>query len=384
METNKKLLKVSINILLYSTLLFFFVYFFMQDQMSAYIKKRTTVTKHGEEAKELEYPTVTICLNPYTKLSVSKQFGYKSTHDKLGMDFPNLTLHERYDELTYQLNRDFFLHNYYGEKIQIGVNSIKEFINEDTLRIIEVQRLRTFLRGTCYKLEPKFEVLYVPFRLRFRVTLNSSLPTSDMPKSVSLIFTSNKSWIGIPEEMWPQSKPVSQNVDFIKERTNVYVNANEKYFEEGIEDHHECVKNYYLKRNCSYLCSTFGAVSGLPPCLRPEQHRCMWNDWKSGNGKSLYNCYKSKKVTSYKLDTIEDPPHTDLNATSTDIYIGIFSMYKTIEEEVPILTLPDLIGSIGGSLGLFFGFSISATLFYCGDLFFYLSHTYRECRSGIR
>ena len=148
METNKKLLKISINILLYSTLLFFFVYFFMQDQMSAYIKKRTTVTKHGEEAKELEYPTVTICLNPYTKLSVNKKFAYKSTNDKLSMNFPNLTLHERYDELTYQLNQDFFLENYYGEKIQIGVNSIKEFINEDTLRIIEVQHLKTFLRGT--------------------------------------------------------------------------------------------------------------------------------------------------------------------------------------------------------------------------------------------
>ena len=101
METNKKLLKISINILFYSTLLFFFVYFFMKDQMSAYIKKRTTVTKHGEEAKELEYPTVTICLNPYTKLSVNKKFAYKSTNDKLSMNFPNLTLHERYDELTY-------------------------------------------------------------------------------------------------------------------------------------------------------------------------------------------------------------------------------------------------------------------------------------------
>ena len=253
------------------------------------------------------------------------------------------------------------------EKIQIGVNSIKEFINEDTLRIIEVQRLRTFLRGTCYKLEPKFEVLYVPFRLRFRVTLNSSLPTSDMPQSVNLIFTSNKSWIGIPEETFPQSKPVYQAIDFSKERTNIYVYVNEKHFEEGVEDHHDCVKDYYMNRNCSYICSTFGAVSGLPPCLRPEQHKCMWNDWKSGNVTSLYNCFKSKKVTSYKLDTIEDPPHTDLNTTSTDIYIGIFSMYKTIEEEVPILTLPDLIGSIGGSLGLFLD-SLFLLLYFTAEI----------------
>ena len=91
----------------------------MKYQMSAYIKKRTTVTKYGEEAKEVEYPTVTICLNPYTKLSVNKKFGYKSyksTSDKYNRDFPNLTLNERFDDLTYQLNQDFYLENYYGEK----------------------------------------------------------------------------------------------------------------------------------------------------------------------------------------------------------------------------------------------------------------------------
>ena len=152
-----------------------------------------------------------------------------------------------------------------------------------------------------------------------------------------------------------------QNVDLSKDRTNVYVDVNEKYFEEGVDDHHECLKDYYLKRNCTYTCITFG-VSGLPPCLKPEQHACMWNDYREGEVKPFYDCHKSKKVTSYKLETNEDPLHSDMNTTATDFSIVIFSMYKQIEEEVPILTMPDLIGSIGGSLGLFFGFSISFQL----------------------
>ena len=39
----------------------------------------------------------------------------------------------------------------------------------------------------------------------------------------------------------------------------------------------------------------------------------------------------------------------------------------TFHEEVEILTLQDLIGSVGGSLGMFFGFSISATILYYID-----------------
>ena len=52
----------------------------------------------------------------------------------------------------------------------------------------------------------------------------------------------------------------------------------------------------------------------------------------------------------------------DKNTLKTDVYIGITSMQK---EEVFVLTLQDLIGSVGGSLGLFFGFSFSAVFFHC-------------------
>ena len=40
-------------------------------------------------------------------------------------------------------------------------------------------------------------------------------------------------------------------------------------------------------------------------------------------------------------------------------------MEEEVEEEVPLLTTEDFIGSIGGSLGMFFGFSLSASLFFC-------------------
>ena len=50
------------------------------------------------------------------------------------------------------------------------------------------------------------------------------------------------------------------------------------------------------------------------------------------------------------------------NDTIFDFHIP--SMTKEIKEEIDIITLSDLIGSVGGSLGMFFGFSMLASAFY--------------------
>ena len=50
------------------------------------------------------------------------------------------------------------------------------------------------------------------------------------------------------------------------------------------------------------------------------------------------------------------------NDTILDFFIS--SLTKEIKEEIDIITLSDLIGSVGGSLGMFFGFSMSASAFY--------------------
>ena len=42
-------------------------------------------------------------------------------------------------------------------------------------------------------------------------------------------------------------------------------------------------------------------------------------------------------------------------------------MEKEVQVEVKLLTTEDFIGSVGGSLGMFFGFSIYATFLYCID-----------------
>jgi len=62
---------------------------------------------------------------------------------------------------------------------------------------------------------------------------------------------------------------------------------------------------------------------------------------------------------------VENAYHKDRNTLETGVYIGIATLKKVIKEEVFLLNWQYLIGSVGGSLGLFFWFSFSATIVTC-------------------
>ena len=61
---------------------------------------------------------------------------------------------------------------------------------------------------------------------------------------------------------------------------------------------------------------------------------------------------KDSKVQTYTEDE------------SSKIWIELWSMQQEIEEEVDVITIAELIGSLGGSLGLFFGFSMFASIIF--------------------
>ena len=46
------------------------------------------------------------------------------------------------------------------------------------------------------------------------------------------------------------------------------------------------------------------------------------------------------------------------------LMIGIWQMSKEVKEEIFVITTQGMIGSVGGSLGMFFGFSFSAFVLY--------------------
>ena len=87
------------------------------------VKSRTTITSRMlENSPDIEFPTLTLCLLLPTKLSVTKSYGFQNDNKKFYAEIPNLTFHQRLDELTSQLKSYFEIRSFYGEdKMKIGL-----------------------------------------------------------------------------------------------------------------------------------------------------------------------------------------------------------------------------------------------------------------------
>ena len=364
MYPKKGLSKLLLKIVLYFALFGCFVYFFMKDQLVAFYKGRTTITKRVESVKSLEFPTITICFDPATKLSVSKKYGFKTINDKFNVDIDNLTMHDIFDEVTYQMGSDYVIKNYNGPDIKLGLNQFNDYLNSQKLSFF-VEPIRTYNSGTCIKLEPRFEMTSAPQQIRLSIELNID---NDLPESILIILTSNISWIGLIDNVWPQFKPLKEKVDLFKEYTHLMIEAEEENFHSGHDNPGECLKNLFQNQNCSYTCNIL-SYPGLPPCQSVQQFKCIFNGIWSND--AYYECYNLREATMYSLNSrVENPYHEDKTNLKTDVYIGVNIMQKVIKEEVSVLTLQDLIGSVGGSLGLFFGFSFYSVIFACLNRFF--------------
>ena len=328
--------------------------------MSTFMKGRTTITQRVESVNSLEFPTITICIDPATKLSVAKKYGFESHNDKFYKDVPNKTLPEIFDEITYGLDQDFNLFNYNGQKINLGLNEIDAYFSSAKMQF-QVDTIKTYNSGACIKLEPRSEMTSLSYRFRLSIQLSPTIDTEDSIDSILFIFTSNMSWINFPENSWPQYKPLKVRVNVIKEYTHLVLQKEEEYFMDGKGSSAACLKTLIESQNCSHSCWTT-TVPGVPYCKTAQEHICQFE--RIWGTQEYLDCYRTKKATYYSLiDRVENPYHKDKNTMKTDVYIGVKSMKKVIKEEVLVLTLQDLIGSVGGSLGLFFGFSFSAVLF---------------------
>ena len=171
----QEIVRYILKVLSFIILLVLFVYFFLKDQMMSFVKSRTTITSRMlENSPDIEFPTLTFCLLPATKLSVTKNYGFQNDNEKFYKEIPNSTLHQRLDELTYQLNRDFEIRSFYGEdKMEIGLQNIQE--KETKIEFpFDLRPIRTYSHGTCYQLIPQFNVEDAPLRIKLRITLTAA------------------------------------------------------------------------------------------------------------------------------------------------------------------------------------------------------------------
>ena len=320
--------------------------------MGDYIAGRTTTTSRLEQVKESEFPTITICMDPPLKPSVSSKYGLKWVWDvfkKKGVpNNPNTTWLEKLETMSYMMDKDFSIKILTKEEslINLKVGKNKRFVVEPVVTII---------KGICYKMEPKFKVTnqYIP-DLTFQIQFKMTDEDSNRPSHFVMYFTSPDATLNIATEVWPQYLPGTVKFPSNSSRYSVinYDRTIQYNFKTGVRNSSECIAKVSEESQCK--CSY---TSSLPLCNSYKDFECLW-----GRNKVWQKCLLQKHPVAYLPKLYEYTAYDNNFSTAGTFTIVPTTDIKQIIDEIDIITLSGLIGSIGGSLGMFFGFSLTPYL----------------------
>ena len=363
MTPNK--VKAIVKAILFLVLVILFLVFYFIHQAEEFMKGSTTFTSRNEKVLEFIMPSLVLCFDPPFKASI---FGNKSKNIN-GLlnsnDVPNESFNEFFENATYKLERDFdikmsFLDETF-KRIHEGTNNINNIQ-------INVSAIKTISYGSCQllesdtKLNPNHGVkiqVFATTMMNPDEGMVERIPEPDIPKSLKVYLMSKESWFGVVGDSWPYLKPTEVNFNF-NTSTSFWINLDvtQLTFKEGYSSIPDCMQKIASKFNCSSMCAPFflSFLKTWPPCQTLDETKCMTDAWTHSFYPQYKNCLKPQKTTIYKTNVVNLEDSFQPRG-SVEISLTFSSDEMEVKEETLMIGLSSFIGSIGGSLGLFLGFS---------------------------
>ena len=346
----KKYRKLIIECILYIILLICFIKLYLIDEILNFTKGSTTLSSQTEKVEFLEAPYITLCFQPPFKPSMLQKHGlpehtkhFKDLYKALeGMDM------ELYKNFGYNYENDFDI-------------KIVKFTNGSRLTgqfDFESEKVITFRNGLCHLIKYNVNVSTTNDKIRLRFSYKGH--NSDTPESANILLSSPNGWHGIVVDDWPFFDPTILKIPIEKPQEQdwtIKVSQTDYHYMTGIEDFEQCLLEKITRNSeCATKCYPFmfNFLSNYPLCGSKE-FDCMY-DLLVLRRKYRYECLQAKKNIQYKAH-IYPTMKWKANESSISFWLYFDKGTKDIKEEVLIVTTGSFIGSVGGSLGLFLGFS---------------------------
>ena len=361
-QYSSAILKVSI----YVTLFLAFVIFYLYDQITQFIKGSTTFTTTFIKTENLPLPVLLVCI-PGVKQSAIDKYGY-STALEIIYDENEEYKTANKTPLEMVMEQSLIL----GQDVDISISFFLGTSYHLNLGLSEDQKLETkqvfSTSGICYLIETKYPIQHFTESTWFSLTLKAKnatfaeiLSEQSLHNNIQIFITSNDTWQGFYLYSW-QYFDVPNVMIPIDTGIQSFVEINPRMinFRNGVDDVKKCINDLIGKINCSHLCYpvAYNQIGDLPDCKSYQDMMCMINN---GYFNPYFDvnfglCLRPANAMVFKSKVIITRPSKKF---SDEIFLWF--KYSTdqleINEEVPILGVTTLIGSVGGSLGLFLGFS---------------------------
>ena len=363
-------------------LVIFFFLFFIQV-FEQYSEKLTNTAKITERAETVALPTFSICTGWKESVMEKYNFGTINFIMPPGNDtnLPiNATVKNVFADTTYKLSEDFYISISSDlskpKPLKVGRNEIKE---GGIIRSFQVKGNPSNYYGMCYVIIPD-QILLRPFHDTLTISITRNLTDGAKDDEISKLFiqiSSNDTFNTI------NSKTVRQLNDVIEQElvsNDHYMSID--YTEESTEFIKDCSKISFYKCwaeqiaetkefNCTKKCvpvilrSIMENVDhDIPECLDNSEEYCMlglegYKKVQILKSTCLKQCHVI--VPRLNINKVKAKPIYKQGQVQLDIYF-LVSPETISYKEYLIYDGVGMFGSIGGSLGLFVGFSIFDSL----------------------
>ena len=363
-----------------TVLLIIFALFYLKDALSKYLSDAKNVSTRQENAADgIDFPALTLCLNPSLQQAALDNLGIHSitfAHGHFSEDLDMSPL-ELYENVSYILNRDFKIFiritlspNTHMHVLKEGNNAIK--MHNSSMFNVEIKKTWSYIDNLCYLILID-RILTTDQRLMTSMHISLIDKASNEPKKAKLYYSSKEQFslsvVGDNMELIPKCAEFNFDSGYstmvgFTERRHKRVEC-----EDGIKDSYTCFAERINKEtfeSCPTKCLPLAyqfledriRTSTFVKCQTLEEETCMRDQiLLSPRSRATINrCLNICSLRTYEAQIVE----TQLRYSgrkSIYLLLRAASDSRIIKEEYYIYDTPTLIGTLGGSLGLFLGFS---------------------------
>ena len=370
--------------------LLFIVYyiFFFKGVMENYKAGLTNIAAMAIDFDEQEIgmkaPTFVICMEPAWKKEILDYYNITSQSFTLQSgNFDhlkgNLSMKEIISEASFILNEDFDIAITTYQKpfegstyLNIGTNT---FVSKGNGFSINVTEMFSFNRGLCYSIKSNL-YLSTKYSYLLSVILRSNGITQK-PNQLRLTVASDDDTTGIVSGFWGNAEPmILANIQFnnettmldLKETINKRIlncNKNELFQECLATGLANMLKVSDCPGKCkpmvikAYYDKFIGTGETPPDCINIEDENCLIQYVEKISEPVISQCKSQCIVQDYSARSvnIREIPLSLKDGERADLCLTSSTRSRILVQEYEVYDTAGMIGTVGGSLGLFLGFS---------------------------
>ena len=343
-------IKLIFKTALYLCFFALFLQFYFIEQFLEYLKGRTTYSTAIDIRKDVDFPSILVCTAYKRDLLIQL---FNDSHPFTILSEPLDNQYQNYSRLNL-----YYLLSY------LHPNDFKWTVKANDL--VSQQKI--------YVPTEPYPCILISINATNQNHIEAILLAwkKNKPPQIQFFIVPNGGWQEKILNEWRYTKPFdfkftlpAYKSSLIKfsltvEETKILAKSHS-----GIqEDKEECIFKAISKFNCPSICSPllFHHITKLTICSSSSDFKCMWHRFKENQNAILNECFPSITTIQYKGDAesleYKDDPNNNLNYGSiVQLNFTPISNRVLVKEERYILSTTDFIGSVGGSLGLFLGFS---------------------------